>query len=219
MTLLLLAAAGGGLLPPLPALLLYLAWEHPELAGPLLLAGAWQARRRHHRHGGDDQVAWFLRTVAAELRAGQSLRSAIGAAGLASPELAPVGRMAAAGLPLEEVAAALARNRKLEPAAAAVRVAARTGGSVVAAFDALTVDAADEAALALETRTLTVQARISVLIVGGFPLVVLAMQAMGGGLAATLALGTAGRVIVGIGLGFLATGLAAVGWLMRRARR
>ena len=64
--------------------------------------------------------------------------------------------------------------------ATAVRVAAMTGGSAVPVFESLAADAADEAALARERRELTVQARLSIAVVAGFPIAVLGYQVASG---------------------------------------
>ena len=63
--------------------------------------------------------------------------------------------------------------RACQAIATAVRVAAMTGGSAVPVFESLAADAADEAALARERRELTVQARLSIAVVAGFPIAVL----------------------------------------------
>jgi Flp pilus assembly protein TadB len=130
-----------------------------------------------------------------------------------------IARLAESGRPLEEIAAKLNQDSRLSPAATAINVAAMTGGSVALVFDALTAEAVDEEALRLEQRALTVQARLSVAIVGGFPLFVLAAQLLSGELNRSIARGAAGVALVTIGVSLLTTGLLVVFWLIRRARR
>jgi Flp pilus assembly protein TadB len=217
---LILAGVIAGHLPVLPGLALATAWGHPLLIGPALAAAGWLARRGTGGSGEPPEVT-FHRVLASELRAGLSPRQALAAACGAAPglELEGVQRLAEAGRPLEEAAQRLAGQRRLRPAAAALAVAARTGGSVAAMFDALTAEAVDEERLRLERRSLTVQARLSVAIVGGFPLLFLIGQIATGSLKKVLALGAVGAVIVGVGVGLLVAGLTTVGWLLRKARR
>lgn len=221
LTSLLLGLTIGGALPLGRGLLLALVWQHPWVACFLVLGGLVGAFRQRHRLHPGGSVAAFHRTVAAELRAGRSLRLALAGACRSVPELNLVGvaRLAEAGRPLDEVAASLALDQRILPAATALRVAGITGGSVAVVFDALTAEAVDDESLRLERRALTVQARLSVAIVGGFPIVFVAGQLLSGGLSRLLAQGPAGIVLVTIGVTLLSTGLAAVAWLLRRARR
>ncbi len=207
-----------GRLPFVSAGLLMLTWVEPGGAAPLLALMALVARRRH-RHQEEPSLVAFHRSLAAELRAGLSLRMALVVACRAVPgaEMVAIARLAAAGRPLEEVAGALrAADRRLRATAGAVRVAAATGGSTVRIFDALTAEAADEEALGREQRSLTVQARLSVAIVGGFPLLTLAWQVISGELARVVAMGPAGMVMVVLGSTLLLAGLGSVILLMRR---
>ena len=123
-------------------------------------------------------IAGWLRTAAAELRAGMSLRSALAAASRSYPalELEHPSRLAAAGRPMTEVGAAMASVRGMEAAAVVLEVTSFTGGSVAPVLEALAVEAADEAGLAAERRSLTVAARWSIGLVGGFPLLILVVQ-------------------------------------------
>ena len=218
---LLLAAGLTRTVPILSAATVALLWSEPLLATPVIIAGIAKARHGRDRCSRHDLVAGWLRTLAGELRAGRSLRVAVTGAVSAVPELElhRISRLAATGRPMDEAASVLANHEGLEPAAAALRVAARTGGSVAAVFDALTGDAVDEATAEREQRTLTVQARLSVTIVAGFPLVVLAFQVFSGGVGRLLEAGRIGVAIVLLGTGLLAVGLLAVWVLLRRARR
>ncbi len=221
LTPLLVALSIGGVVPLSRGLLLAAIWETPVISGLVLAGGcAWACRQQSRLRTGGAAAA-FHRTVAAELRSGRSLRLAVAAASRHVVELNLMGvaRLAESGRPLEEIAAKLNRDSRLAPAATAIKVAAMTGGSVALVFDALTAEAVDEEALRMEQRALTVQARLSVAIVGGFPLFVLAGQLLSGELNKSLARGPAGVAIVTIGVMLLTSGLLVVFWLIRRARR
>ncbi|HUO45268.1 MAG TPA: type II secretion system F family protein [Acidimicrobiia bacterium] len=219
-TSLVLAATVGGAFPLVPGMLLVLGWSHPHLALPLILVGSGLARGSA-RAGGEAELVTFHRVIASELRAGLSLRLALAAACSSVPglDLGLAGRLAVAGRPLEEVARALSTNEELRPAAVALRVAGSTGGSVVGVFDALTAEAVDEEDLRREQRSLTVQARLSITIVGGFPLLILAFQVGSGEMGRLLELGVAGAVMVAMGVLLLLAGLVCVLFLLRRTWR
>jgi Flp pilus assembly protein TadB len=208
-------------MPLLIAVTVGMTWLNPLLAAPLLVIASASAYRSRSRRSHHDLVAGFLRTIASELRAGRSLRAAVADAVDSLPELdlAAVGRTARAGRPLSEVAAALSEKEGMAVAATALRVGARTGGSIVSVFDALTAEAAEEADLERERRTLTVQARVSIVLVGGFPLVVVVTQVWSGEAARLVAMGPVGAVIMGVGSILLLAGLTAVGVMLRRVRR
>jgi Flp pilus assembly protein TadB len=221
LTPLLVALAIGGVLPLSRGLLLAAIWEAPVISGLILTGGYLWAYRQQRRLRTGGAVAAFHRTVAAELRSGRSLRLAVAGASRQVVDLNLIGiaRLAESGRPLEEIAEKLDQDSRLSPAATALRVAAMTGGSVALVFDALTVEAVDEEALRMEQRALTVQARLSVGIVGGFPLLVLAGQFLSGELNRSIARGPAGVAIVTIGVSLLTSGLFVVFWLIRKARR
>ena len=221
LTLLLVALSAGGVVPLSRGLALAAIWEQPFTSGLILIGGCIWAWRQHRRLRPGGSAAAFHRTVAAELRAGRSLRLAVAGAcrHVADLNLVGVARLAESGRPLEEVASKLAHDSRLSSAATALRVASMTGGSVAVVFDALTAEAIDEETLRMEQRALTVQARLSVAIVGGFPLCVLALQLLSGDLKRLIARGPAGVALVTIGVSLLTSGLMAVAWLIRRARR
>lgn len=218
---LVIAAGMTGALPIIGVAATALTWVEPIFAAPVLLAAAVKALGNRNPLSRHDLAAGFLRTVAAELRAGRSLRSAVVGAANAVPELGleRVARAATAGRPLDEVAGLLATGDGLGPAAAALRVAARTGGSVVGVFDALTGEAVDEGALERERRTLTVQARLSVGLVGGFPVVVVGFQIANGEVVRLLRRGPLGAGILVVGAALLVAGMGTVWVMLRRAHR
>jgi tight adherence protein B len=213
-----------GVLGPVPlavGLTVSLIWLDPILATPVVMVAVLRARSNRNRQTRHDLVAGFLRTVAAELRAGRSLRAAISGAveSVDALGLAAVGRLARAGRPLAEVASELSAHEGLGLAATAVRVAARTGGSIVDVFEMLINEAVEDADLERERRTLTVQARLSIGLVGGFPLLVLVVQVLSGETGRLLARGPVGMGILAAGSALLLAGLIAVGVMLRRARR
>jgi tight adherence protein B len=221
LTGLLLAAALMGILPLPWGIAIAMIWTEPLVAAPAVLAAASKARRHRDRRSRHDLIARWLITLAAELRAGRTLRSSLIGAVEAVPELelGLAARSSSAGRPLEEAAEIIASHDGLAPAAVALRVAARTGGSVVGVFDALTTEAVDEGSLERERRTLTAQARLSVALVGGFPLAVLGFQIVSGDAGRLLAQGPVGTSIVIVGGALLVAGLGAVWLLLRRARQ
>lgn len=141
---------------PLTAIAVLLLLARPE----------WSPRRwRHTRGRPDDQQ--LAAAIHAELAAGSSLRNAVAAAAGHRPDLASVRRLALAGAPIESVAAVLGPSERL---AAAVVVAARSGGRAATVFSRLADRAAADAELARQKRVLTTQARMSAVVVGVMPL-------------------------------------------------
>jgi len=179
------------------------------------------SRVRRPRGPGPGDEAGFLGALAAELTAGASLRSAVAAAAERTPalDLGPATRLATAGMPAEQVGGALGEalpvNGRL--AAAAFRLAAHGGGRVAAMMQTLADRAAEVGRLERERRALTAQARASAWVVGGAPLLLLALLGLSGRLGPLLA-DPAGPPILAVGLGLEAMG-AVVVWLMLRANR
>lgn len=207
-----------GELAAVHALLLGLTWSSPEVAaGPLAVALGLVLRDKG-RYTESALVAGWLRTAAGELRAGSSLRSAIASAVEAYPDLGleRIRRLADAGRPLSEMSVVLAEREGMEAVAAVVAVAGSTGGSVVKVLETLATEAADEATLQREKRSLTAAARWSIVLVGGFPLAVLAAQILRGEVGSMLAAGTVPAAMVVIGVSLLTLGLLTVGLLLRR---
>lgn len=215
------AAAIVGRLEWRQALALGVIWESP-LVGAIALTGAvaW-GRWRQMRASRSASIAVWLRAMSGELRAGASLRMAFVASADAAPELRldAATRAAQVGRPLEEVGLALSQTADLRPVSAVLRVASITGGAVVTVLEALSVEAADDHALGQERRSLTVAARWSIALVGGFPLVVLMVQLARGELGAMLSAGPIAAFLVFAGVGLLSMGIGSVALLMKRAMR
>jgi len=205
---------------PLLAVLLGLAVAaQPVVAGAGITVWALDRRRRSRTSEVADAEAAFLAAMASELAAGAPPRAALVAA--ASPDgpltLGRASRLAGAGLSGDrvsaELAVALPTHGRL--VAAAWHLIATAGGPAARMFEMLAVRAADEGALQRERRALTAQARASAAVVGGLPLLLLIGMAATGRLtpAADPALG----VIVALGLGLQAAGLAVVWGMLRRS--
>jgi Flp pilus assembly protein TadB len=218
---LLLSAGIARVIPAPVGLGMALLWSWPAPAAVILGAAVGISLVARRREARSVLAAAWLRSLAGEMRAGGSLRHALVVSAAAFPELglAPVARAAQVGRPLSEIGTALSGSTELRPAAAVLEVASLTGGSIVAVVEALAVEAADDHLLTQETRSLTVAARWSVGLVGGFPLVVLALQVVRGEVAAMLKEGPLSQVLVGLGALLLALGMGSVLVLMKRARR
>jgi tight adherence protein B len=194
----------------------------------LVLAGAgvWaivSALRRRTRPIAPDDEATYFRALAAELRAGASLRRALGEAAHRVPAVSfdrPV-RFALAGAPMGDIAAMVEErfpaNGRL--AAAAFRLSDWSGARVADTFEGLADRAAGAAELIRERRAATAQARLSAIVVGVAP-VVLALLLFASGHATGFALhGAVGLVMLGAGLTLEIAGLLVVALIVRRAER
>lgn len=179
-------------------------------------------RRRATSITPDDEATLF-RAMAAELRSGASLRSALAEAAHRVPQIQldrPV-RFAAAGMQMAEIAEAielqLPENGRLT--AAAFRLSDWSGARVADTFDGLAERAAATAELTRERRAATAQARLSALIVGIAPLAFTVLLVTTGRGAGLVAHGGLGWLVLGVGLGLEMLGLIAVAAIVRRAER
>ena len=215
-------AAGLLIGAPLPVLAAVgLAVWQPALALAAVLA--WLGLTGAHRRSDPDAEAAYLQAVAGEMRAGASLRHALGSA---SDRAFGLGldralRLAAAGQPLEGVAGALERTmpRLGMLTASAVRTAGITGGRAADVFDALALLATEEVGLARERRAATAQARFSAWIVGGIPVAYLLYAAVSGKLSALGSAGSVGQVLLAAGSVLLIAGVLVMWEILRRAER
>lgn len=164
--------------------------------------------------------AVFLTALTAELRAGASLRRALpdAAARVPDVDLARAVRMAEGGLPMEglaeAIAAALPTNGPV--ASGAIRITAQTGAQSAATFEALAARASFAADVERERRTLTAQAKLSAIVVGGGPLLFAVVLLLTGRLGPLFDHGAVGITIVIVGLGLELAGLAVVAALLWR---
>ena len=187
------------------------------VAGYLVLSDRMDLSRRRLVRSPIDE-ARLLGVIAAELRTGATVRSAVAGAALTErdPRVRTAGWLARAGAPLEEVAAQLCKlpinGRRLE---AALAVVAQTGGRSATIFAGLADRAVREAALRREKRTLTAQVRMSALVVGSLPVVSLAA----GGWSRLRVLLASGSGGIGLATAGLAMKVLGVGINWRRAMR
>lgn len=194
----------------------------PRLVVVGLVAWAAHALLQRHRIDDPETEAAFLRAVGAELRGGASLRLALADVADSSPlDLATAGRLARIGMPMDRVAAELRQRLPFNgpAAAAAVELSSWSGARVAPVFEGLAEHAADAAELRREQRSATAQARLSAWIVGLAPLVFTALVLAGGGARALGRAGSAGYVVVALGVGLELAGLALVALILRRSTR
>jgi tight adherence protein B len=224
LTAVLLAAGLAVGIPPVVIAIAALAAIEPRLvlAGAAVWGVVAALRRRPARVAPDDEATLF-RAMAAELRSGASLRSALAEAAHRVPQIElgrPV-RLAAAGMSMADVAgsveAQLPVNGRL--AAAAFRLSDWSGARVADTFEGLAQRAAATAELARERKAATAQARLSALIVGAAPLVFTVLLVATGRGAGLVAHGGLGWLVLGMGLGLEVVGLILVSVIVRRAER
>lgn len=190
---------------------------------PRLRARRWSIPwRRSPGPGPGDEVA-VLNGLAAELRAGASLRVALVAGAERAPQLdlGRAVRAAETGQPMSEVAAELTEvlpvNGRL--VAAAFRLTATSGGRAAAVFEELALRAAEAGELSRERRALTAQARLSAFVVGALPAAMMGVLLITGKAQALLAAGPVGHAIAAVGVGLELVGLAVVTIVLRNAER
>lgn len=164
-----------------------------------------------------------LDAVAAALRSGASLRQAVAEAARVAPpalaaDMAAVERAAAHGAALAGALDAWARRRPLPGvrlAAAALALAADTGGAQARAVDGVAATVRARLAVRDEVRALSSQARLSAVVIGVAPLGFAGLAVASDDATAAFLLGTP------IGLGCLAAGLlldaAAAAWMAHLA--
>jgi Flp pilus assembly protein TadB len=192
----------------------------------LLGAAAWGVvhamRRRRSRVTPEDEATYF-RALSAELKAGASLRGALGEAVDRVPSLSldRAVRFAAAGAPMAEIADVVEvqfpENGGL--AGAAFRLSDWSGARVADAFAGLADRAAASAELARERRAATAQARLSASVIGIAPVAFAALLLATGRGSSLLDQGLTGLAILGLGLALEILGLIIVALIIRRAER
>lgn len=179
------------------------------------------ARRERKERAGCSEEAHVLLGVAGELRAGQGVRAAVAAAGQRSARLDfhAVRRLVTSGASLERISQALAAAMPVHGAlaAAALRVADRTGGRVAEVFESAAALALEEDELRQERRAATAQARTSAVVVVGIPVLAILYRILSGGLAAGLSASPVSAFLTISGVTLLALGVAVMLVLIRRA--
>lgn len=212
-------AAVAAVVTPGGIVLLVLASVVPP--GAVVAARGRAARRRSR------QLPLVLDAVAARLRGGASLRAAIADAADSVPgpladELRPVTARAAAGVPLADALSAwvdAAHDPPSRLAGAALVVAAELGGPGASAIDAAAASLRDRAAADDEAAALSVQARLSALLLTAAPVVFAFLLTSLDPTSARFLLATpAGWLCIAAGLALDALGAAWMGRIVRSAR-
>ncbi|MFQ5515936.1 MAG: type II secretion system F family protein [Acidimicrobiia bacterium] len=186
----------------------------------LILVAVWVLWSRRGKPDGDAEAS-FLSALAAELRAGASLRHGLMAAAHPDVELdlTPLVRSARLGRPASEMAvhleAALPENGAL--AGAAVEMVAETGASAAATFAALAVRAAEAADDRRQAQALSAHVRLSAWVVGLAPAATWLLLAVTGRAGALFDHGPAGALVLGVGLALEIAGASSVWLMVRRA--
>lgn len=179
------------------------------------------ARRVRRQRGGCSEEAHVLLGVAGELRSGQGVRSAIAEAGRRTSRLdfRAVRRLVASGASLERISDAVANAMPVHGAlaAAALRVADRTGGRVAEVFDAAAGLALEEDELYQERRAATAAGRASAVIVVGIPVLVIVYRTLSGDLARSLSANPISAFLTILGLTLLVLGIVVMMVLIKRA--
>ncbi len=224
LTALVVAGAVAAGAPFAAVLALWLALARPVwFLAAVAAFTVWHLRARlRTRSGGLDAEAAVLRAAASELAAGASLRWALASAARSAGriDLSRVERLCSAGRPMEEIAGAVEQSLPVNGrrAAAALHLSGRTGAAPRRVLERLAAQAADLGALARERRVMTVQARMSAALVGGAPLLLLAVLGATGRLSGLLG-EPAGRALLAVGIGLLVVGIAVVVLMVARADR
>ena len=214
--------AGGLALGVHPAVLALAALAAIEprliLVGAAIWAVVHALRRRRHRVTPDDEATYF-RAVAAELRAGASLRGAVGEAVDRVPALSldRAIRYAAAGAPMTEIAdiveVQFPENGRL--IGAAFRLSDWSGAQVADTFAGLADRASASADLARERRAATAHARMSAIVIGIAPVAFAVLLLATGRGAGLMDHGWIGLLILGAGLTLEVLGVLAVALIIR----
>jgi tight adherence protein B len=166
-----------------------------------------------------EAVPEMLEHVAAELRSGGTIATAIGSVGAGDGplalDLALVDTRVRLGASLSDALRAWARERAvpgIDASAGALAMCASVGGASADALDGLATSLRDRLAVASEARALSSQARMSAVVVGGAPVAYMAWAALVDPHSLQVLLGTTiGRVCLACGIALEALGA----WWMR----
>lgn len=205
--------------PPVDRLILGTVVLAPWAAVPLamlLLAYGVAKNRAGHR---DDEVLAMV-ALAGELRAGQSLRSAVAALAIRDRSFEKASRLAMAGRPMNEVAEAMgeATGRFGQIVSTAFRVAGDSGGGAARTFEQLAAQAMAIDDLEREEKAAAAPAMAQAVIVGGVPALVLGAMLVGGRIGETFSSGPVQAFSVGVGSLLVVVGIAWVSLVAWRAR-
>lgn len=205
-------------------------WPHLVAVTAFVVQPAWAATAaigaglldsRAARSAPDDETV-MLAGIASELRSGRSLRQALAGPVERSVDhpLSAVGRLARAGVPIDDLADAL---RMAFPQAGSlvgpsVAMLATTGGPAAAVFERLAASRAIEAAVERDLRAAKAPGRVSASVL--FALVMVAcLWLVGSGRVAELATDSIGRGILAGGVVLVAVGSIWIAMLLRTGLR
>jgi tight adherence protein B len=222
LTALLLATAIAAGVHPAAVGVAALAVVEPRLV--MVIAAGWglrSYRTRRRGHSSDTEAA-FLRALAAELRAGASLRLGLAEASLGAPlGLERASRLARSGMPMDRIAPLLQQRLAFNgvTTAAALELSSSSGARAAAVFDGLADRATEAADLYREQRAATTQARLSAWVVGLAPLGFTGLILAGGGLESISAAGGVGVLVIAAGVTLEIAGLAVVALILHKEGR
>lgn len=207
LTLLLATATALGM-PWWRIVLLSLVALAPVLAAALVSVLWWKARP-----GADSSAALFCEAVAAELRAGASLRGALTAAASAVGASPP-----SADAPLSDVSVQLAETFEVigDELRLTIASAERSGGAAAAVFDELGSLALAQAEVRHEVKMATAPGRATALVLLGAPFAFVVSRLSSGEMWVLLSTPHQ-RLVALIGLGIFGAGLAIAAIVVWRA--
>jgi tight adherence protein B len=189
----------------------------------LAAASVWQARKQD---GLSFSPAALLVSLAADQRAGHTLRSALASWGSGTavgdrPGMDEVARLAATGQPMGVVIDALARHLGgiAHIAAPVLAVAAESGGSVAEALESLADEAMVLDDIERERRAASMPGLLQAAVVGGVPVLSLGLMVGRGELAGRLAAGPVQAGVTVAGIVLVSIGVAVVVFLVVRGNR
>lgn len=184
------------------------------------LVGRSRIRPRRIATIGPAEEAQLFSGIVTELQSGASPRGALAAAAarLNRSDLDRMGRLALAGLPFTDIAAALdAAGFASTRVGAALEIVDLTGGRAADVFATLRDRARAMVDLEREKRALTAQVRISAVVVALLPLAMLTFHLLGGTLGRMITSGPAGRAVAATGVVMQVAGSWLVWRISRRA--
>lgn len=186
---------------------------------PLIVAALVAVHWYRSRPDEDGSAPLFCEGVAAELRAGATLRDALTNAAT-SVGSSSISVDLLSGSPMTEVAAHVAREFPAigDELRLTVLAASRSGSDSAALFDEIGSVAIAHSEVRREVRVATAPGRATALVLLGAPLVYLIGQMGSGGLSDLLA-SSEQRVVATMGLGLFLTGLATACLVLWRAAR
>jgi hypothetical protein len=155
----------------------------------------------------------LLVRLSAQLRAGSTLRMAIGEVASSDPDLVSAARLAAAGRPMAQVVDAMGPGlgRFAQLTGASIRMAASSGGPLAPVVEQLVVQAMALDDLHRERRSAMAPGLLQASVVGGVPVVVLGSMLTSGRFTELVATGPFHAAAALLGAALTLGGVAVVG--------